>query len=425
MRKITIGCLATIGVFAVIIVGIALYQTLFDSGDINNKTQTQTLAETRTTGITTTQITEQYVMQLEIMAAQAIGLIDVDIKGCNSLDRIALNITSLTDEKLEVSVPSGMILEPQPEGVCCDVMVTQDEIITIVPHDSIGPLYINTASMNMSLDVPAVSDELVIGNSVTEDLEKLLELTEFYDQGFRVRQFAVWTITDNPGRNDYLNMNAFGWGGDINDAEINTIRNMFEMAGITVDDYRALRQAVYVELIEARNMGLVDIDATGSGSINRIRMSLASNTDDNLEVTILPGTIFTSSTAGVQSMVIIIEKLVLLSSYETTEPFNVDAACANMELDAPEEINSLVLSDVVAPPDLIKLLDLPDFQQETYRVQQFAIWTITDNPERDGYIGIVTDFGIFGTGPNDEEVQKITLLFEKAGILIGEYKALT
>lgn len=171
-------------------------------------------------------------------------------------------------------------------------------------------------------------------------------------------------------------------------------------------------------------MGLVNIDATGTGSINRIRMSITSNSDDNLEVTILPGTIFTSSAAGVQSMVVITEKLVLLSSYEITEPFNVDAACANMELDAPEESNSLVLSTVAAPADLIKLLNLPDFHQETYRVQQFAIWTVTDNPERGGYVGIVTGFGIFGTGPNDEEIEKIRLLFEKVDIPIDKYKAL-
>jgi hypothetical protein len=103
---------------------------------------------------------------------------------------------------------------------------------------------------------------------------------------------------------------------------------------------------------------------------------------------------------------------------------DIDAACANMELDAPEESNSLTLSTEAPPGDLIKLLNLPDFHEETYRVQQFAIWTITDNPGRDGYIGIVTGFVIFGTGPSDEEIEKIRVLFIKAGISISKYKAL-
>jgi len=75
--------------------------------------------------------------------------------------------------------------------------------------------------------------------------------------------------------------------------------------------------------------------------------------------------------------------------------------------------------------DLVKLLYLPDFHEETSRVQQFAIWTITDNPERDGYMGIATGFQIFGTDPSDDEIDRIRVLFEKAGILTDKYKALS
>jgi hypothetical protein len=93
-----------------------------------------------------------------------------------------------------------------------------------------------------------------------------------------------------------------------------------------------------------------------------------------------------------------------------------------MELDAPDENDTFTISIVPAPEDLIKLLNLPDFHNETFRVQQFAIWTITDNPPRDGYVGLGY-FG-FGSGPNDEEMQKIQALFEKAGIPTGKYQAL-
>jgi hypothetical protein len=77
---------------------------------------------------------------------------------------------------------------------------------------------------------------------------------------------------------------------------------------------------------------------------------------------------------------------------------------------------------VTAKEDLLKLLGLSDFQDETFRVQQFAIWTITDNPARDGYVGLGRF--VYGTGPEDEEIERIRILFERAGISIDKYRAL-
>ena len=62
------------------------------------------------------------------------------------------------------------------------------------------------------------------------------------------------------------------------------------------------------------------------------------------------------------------------------------------------------------------------FGDETFRFQQFAIWTITDNPSRDEYVGLVY-FGL-GSGPSDEEMLTIDALFEAAGISTAKYQAL-
>jgi len=93
-----------------------------------------------------------------------------------------------------------------------------------------------------------------------------------------------------------------------------------------------------------------------------------------------------------------------------------------MELDMPGESDTFLIRSVPATEDLAKLLNLPDFADETFRVQQFAVWTITDNPTRDGYIGIGY-FG-FGTGPDDEEILRIQALFANAGISTDNYQAL-
>jgi len=137
---------------------------------------------------------------------------------------------------------------------------------------------------------------------------------------------------------------------------------------------------VYVELIEAQSTGLIEVSACGIGSLEVIKLSLTSQSDNTLQIAILPGTIFESQSAGVQSMIVITEKLVLLYPHETAKSISVDAACASMELDAPSESDSLTLSTEAPPEDLVKLLNLPDFHEETFCVQQFAIWTITDNP---------------------------------------------
>jgi hypothetical protein len=178
---------------------------------------------------------------------------------------------------------------------------------------------------------------------------------------------------------------------------------------------------ITVELGEAVAGGLVQATIAGDG-LQRINITLRSTSDSPLEVTILPGTMFEAQSAGVQSMVMREERMLSLKSRDSVLSRSVPAACATMELDQPDENDAFTISMVSASEDLIKLLNLPDFHNETFRVQQFAIWTITDNPPRDGYVGIGS-FG-FGSGPDDEEMQKIQVLFEKAGVLTDKYRAL-
>ncbi len=414
MKKLAIGCAVAVGVFAVVIVGIALFDTIFDFNGTTDTTPTQTTpAETgpvETTGPATP-------IEVELVDAQSRGLIEYSAYGQATLEQFQLSITSESDDTLEITILPGTIFEPQVAGIQSMVVIAE-RVLVLDPYETVESVDIDAATINMQLDAPGESDSLMLSMTLASgDLMLLLNLPDFQDFDFHIQQFAIWTLTDNPGLNEYPDTGP-------SDEEIDKIRSLFGKAGIPTEEYRVLQPPVYVELIEAQNMGLVEVSAYGTGSINRIQMSLTSNSDDVLEVAILPGTIFISSAAGVQSMVVIAEKLVLLDPYEAVESVNIDAACANMELDAPEESNSLVLSMTPASGDLVLLLNLPEFHDETLRVQQFAIWTITDNPERGGYMGIATGFAIFGTGPRDEEIERIRVLFEKADISIDKYQAL-
>jgi len=176
-----------------------------------------------------------------------------------------------------------------------------------------------------------------------------------------------------------------------------------------------------MELAEAVSKGLVEVSAYGRNTLESIQVNIVSKTKEPIEITILPGTIFESRSADIQNMVITTERIVSLKPFGG-ERFVLDAACANMQRDVPGAEDNLSVRSLSPSEDLIRLLNLPAFCEETFRVQQFAIWTISDNPEPDGYMGIGY-FGL-GTGPTDKEMEEIRSLFEEAGIFTGKYRAL-
>jgi hypothetical protein len=179
--------------------------------------------------------------------------------------------------------------------------------------------------------------------------------------------------------------------------------------------------ATSVELGQALAEALVRATITGQG-LERIDLLLESLTARPLEINIQAGTIFLAQTGGTQNMVVRRPRVVELSSQGSREAVTLSAACASMELDAPEESDHFAVSTAPVPEDLIKLLNLPAFLEEPFRVQQFAIWTITDNPPRGGYVGLGYFAGA-GSGPSDEEMQAIRALFQQAGISTESYQA--
>jgi hypothetical protein len=115
-------------------------------------------------------------------------------------------------------------------------------------------------------------------------------------------------------------------------------------------------------------------------------------------------------------------KTVLLKTPGIKVTVEVKVACANMELDQPGSNDTFTIRRESTNPDLIKLLTLPGVERMNFRIQQFAIWTITDNPPRNGYVRLGT-MGV-GSGPTSEEFDQIRFMFESAGIATANYQAL-
>lgn len=176
-----------------------------------------------------------------------------------------------------------------------------------------------------------------------------------------------------------------------------------------------------IDLQEAIALGLLTADVRGV-SLESIEVEVSLKVEDSIELTIQPGTTFLAPSPDLQTMVVRHELYIFLEDRDEVS-LDVDVACANMHLEAPE--GGEVYSVRIEPPmdELRKLMGLTEFQDSAFRLQQFAIWTITDNPARGQYVGLVNASGEGGS-PSDSELETIAGWFVTAGIPLDNYPAL-
>jgi hypothetical protein len=172
-------------------------------------------------------------------------------------------------------------------------------------------------------------------------------------------------------------------------------------------------------LVDAILNGWVIASISGDG-LSQIDISLKPQVDFGLELEIEPGTIFEAQSGGVQNMVLRRGTVVVLKP-EVEISLELEVSCANMELKEPSQQDSFLVNRGTSE-DLARLLKFPEFRFESIRIQQFAIWTITDNPSRTEYTGITDQSGT-GSGPTDEEFLRIRDLLVSAGVDPTQYQA--
>jgi hypothetical protein len=175
-----------------------------------------------------------------------------------------------------------------------------------------------------------------------------------------------------------------------------------------------------IELAQAVAQKLIEAKVNGNG-LQRADVSVKSLTAESLDVRVLPGTLLAPGSKSVQTMVVRSVRTLELDGVGDTAMASLDVACAAMQLGTPGTADAFTIR---APQssDLVKLVELPAYLKESFRVQQFAVWTITDNPAAKSFVGL----GSFGTGsgPSAEELAKIKTLFVAAGINPAKYQAL-
>lgn len=201
------------------------------------------------------------------------------------------------------------------------------------------------------------------------------------------------------------------------DCSVDEISNIERIDHPTLPRTENLTQST---LRDAINKGWVIATITGTESYLTIDISLKSQVGFILELSIEPGTLFEAQSEDVQNMVARSGTVVVLKP-DTEVFFELEAACVNMELETPSESDTFLVSQGAISSDLMTLLDLPEFRFESLRVQQYGVWTITENPARCGYYELEDLFDVFG-GPTNDEVERILGLFQGVGIDISQYQ---
>jgi photosystem II stability/assembly factor-like uncharacterized protein len=167
---------------------------------------------------------------------------------------------------------------------------------------------------------------------------------------------------------------------------------------------------------------LLIVSAKGANSLTKINVHVESSSPEKTMVRIPSGTIFKPKQSKVQAMVTTASVETTLSSIGS-QSRDIPAFCIEMEKDMPTSGDILYLSDSGADGDLKTLIESEIFQGKVdQKLKQYAVWTITDNPE--GYSAITQNPNWLALGPNNLEIDNIRKMFRAIGISTGKYQAL-
>lgn len=254
------------------------------------------------------------------------------------------------------------------------------------------------------LDVPVHS------SSGTPPVNHMAELNEGYTRG----DFYIVAPDDRLARDgSFISVT-----GKVNKGATCIID---DIESIHVQDRLVVEVGIDLETLtlqQALTDGVVVATITGGG-LSQVEISIKPKVEQNFEIIIEPGTMLISSSEGVQNMVVREEQIIYLKP-ELEVGLELDVSCANMHLDQPSFSNSFTVSPDPATGDLRRLLALQDFRFLDLILQQFAIWTITDNPVSTyDYVGI--DSGGVTRYPQENEIEIMKSLFIEAGIDFTNY----
>lgn len=174
-----------------------------------------------------------------------------------------------------------------------------------------------------------------------------------------------------------------------------------------------------LNLRDALDQRKIEVEAKGGG-LSSATLTVTLKSDESLIIVVSAGIVFRAASDRLQNMMVVRDVEIQLDIQRRKQTRSIGVKCMNMNRAEPQPSDVLTIDDTVSG-DLQKLIASNEFQKAGSSIQQFAVWTITDNPLRNGYVGIGY-FG-FGSGPNDGDISKVRELLVAAGIEPERYRA--
>lgn len=370
------------------------------------------------------------------------GIVIATARG-SGLENVDVELLTQSDEPIQVCIPAGTRF--LSDGSVQN-MVARRSISRSLERGVTSKVSVLAGCMNMHRDEPGPAHLLTIEAPIEEsDLQRLITHPEFPIAPFRTQQFAIWTVTDNPST--YVGIGGFGFGSGPTDAELKDIKRLLDDAAIDSTKFIAFGGArpqtkppisnppIVIpspppavetptrELEVAVANQEVTANAVGAG-LSRVRLQLISHAERDLNI-VVPAGIQFHSDGSVQNMVVAKAASILLKK-DQTESRSIDAHCMNMKRNEPQGTDRLMVKFPPHHDPLVRLVAVPNFQQANPKRRQFAVWTLTDNPGRNQFVGITTSqFGIGnGVTPTTEDIAAIREMFILAKIDPRRFAAL-
>ena len=195
---------------------------------------------------------------------------------------------------------------------------------------------------------------------------------------------------------------------------------------------RPHRNAIQAMTFEqAVRRGLVEVEGAWGAGLKTVALQLRSRSKRPLAFVVREGVWFRPTDSSIQNMIARQPTEIRIPAagtdpWRASNTYHIPVACANMGRTAPTARDSLTVEFGTASGDLALLLATPVFAEADFLAQQYAIWTVTDNPGRWQYAPIRDGWSapiVPGQSRDPAVFDRVRELLETARIVPAKYRA--
>lgn len=181
-------------------------------------------------------------LMMDILEAQGKGLVEVSGQG-QSLVLIYVTITSKSANPLKLTIPPGTVFDG-PNDAISSMVVLAPATISIEAYRISTHNQVWAAVIDMKKGMPSNTTKLTLSPTpVSGDLKLFID----YASGpavsidIKLALYAIWTIQNNPARNEYLKTGSGSDYGVPTDQNWAQIKEVFQKAGIDTGKYKTFK----------------------------------------------------------------------------------------------------------------------------------------------------------------------------------------